>query len=101
MNQLSANDLKTRGVAAIESALEGQDEAVIAVRGKPRFVVMDVEAYYHLRECEIDAALAEARGDVEAGRVVRESPEEHLARLDRINAEATQSSHDSSRESTR
>lgn len=86
MNQLSANDLKTRGVAAIESALEGQDEAVIAVRGKPRYVVMDVEAYHHLRECELDAALAETRADVEAERVVRESAEDHLARLDRINS---------------
>lgn len=86
MNQLSANDLKTRGVAAIESALEGQDEAVISVRGKPRYVVMDVEAYYHLRECELDAALAETRADLAAGRVVQESPEAHLSRLDRTNA---------------
>lgn len=86
MNQLNANDLKTRGVAAIEAALSGQDEAIIAVRGKPRYVVMPVDTYHHLRECELEAALAEARADLDAGRVVSESAAEHLARLDRLDA---------------
>ena len=39
MSSISANDLKTKGVAAIESVLEKHPEAVISVRGKERFVV--------------------------------------------------------------
>ena len=58
MPQLTANDLKTRGVSAIESILATQPEAMISVRGKERFVVMDLAQYHHLRECELDAALA-------------------------------------------
>lgn len=50
--------------------------------GKDRFVVLDMAQYQRLRECELEVALAEARADVAAGRVVRESPEAHLARLD-------------------
>ena len=82
MNHISANELKTRGVAAIEQALAEQPEAIVSVRGKDRFVVLEIAQYQRLRECELEVALAEARADVAAGRVVRESPEAHLARLD-------------------
>lgn len=83
MSTISANDLKTKGVSAIEAALEQQPEAVISVRGKDRYVVMDLAHYHHLRECELEAALAETRAELAAGRFVKESPEEHLARLDK------------------
>lgn len=82
MSHISANELKTRGIAAIEQALAEQPEAIVSVRGKDRFVVLDIAQYQRLRECELEVALAEARADVAAGRVVRESPEAHLARLD-------------------
>lgn len=81
MTRISANDLKTKGIAAIESALSAGLEAIVSFRGKDRFVVMDIAHYHYLRECELDAALAETRADLAAGRVVQESPDEHLARL--------------------
>ena len=84
MNTISANDLKTKGVAAIEASLEQRPEAVISVRGKERFVVMEMAQYHYLRECELEAALAETRADLAAGRFVKESPEAHLARLDKV-----------------
>ena len=82
MNHISANELKTRGVAAIEEVLAEQPEVIVSVRGKDRFVILDMAQYQRLRECELEVALAEARADVAAGRVVRESPDAHLARLD-------------------
>ena len=82
MSQLTANDLKTRGVAAIESLLATQPETMISVRGRERFVVMDVARYHYLRECELDAALAQSQADVAAGRFVVESAAAHMARLD-------------------
>lgn len=82
MNHLSANDLKVKGVAAIEAALTDQLEAVISVRGRDRFVVMDLTHYTYLRECELDAALAQTRADLAAGRYVDESVDAHMARLD-------------------
>jgi PHD/YefM family antitoxin component YafN of YafNO toxin-antitoxin module len=81
MSHLTANDLKTKGVAAIESILAERSEAIVSVRGKERFVVMDIAQYYYLRECELEAALAETRADLAAGRFVQESPKEHVARL--------------------
>lgn len=82
MSHISANDLKTKGVAVIEAMLATRTEAIVSVRGKERFVVMELAHYHHLRECELEAALAQARADVAAGRSVKESPEAHVARLD-------------------
>ncbi|MEY4584566.1 MAG: hypothetical protein RJB10_1063 [Pseudomonadota bacterium] len=82
MPHLSANDLKTKGIAAIEYILATQPEAMISVRGKERFVVMDVAHYHYLRECELDAALAQSRADTAAGRFVAETAEQHMARLE-------------------
>ncbi len=84
MATISANDLKTKGVSVIETALAEQPEAVISVRGKERFVVMAVAHYHYLRECELEAALAETRADLAAGRAVSESAEAHLDRLDKL-----------------
>ena len=82
MSHLAANDLKTRGIAAIETALQGHSEAIVSVRGKDRYVVMGLEQYQYLRACELEAALVEARADLAKGRAVKESVEAHVARLD-------------------
>ena len=81
MKAISANELKTRGVSSIESALEGEDEAVISVRGKERYVVMDLGTYNRLRVCELEAALYQARREVSEGKGIEESVDEHLARI--------------------
>ena len=81
MSQLSANELKVKGVSAIEAMLANQPEVIISVRGKDRFVVMDIEHYHYLRECELEAALSQSRADLAEGRFVKESPEAHVARL--------------------
>lgn len=82
MTIISANDLKTRGISAIEAALATQTEAAISVRGENRFVVMALAHYRYLRACELEAALAETRADLAYGRFNRETSEAHLVRLD-------------------
>lgn len=81
MPHISANDLKIKGVSAIEALLATQPEAVISVRGKERFVVMDIDHYHYLRECELESALAQTRADLAEGRFVKGSVEDHLDRL--------------------
>lgn len=82
MSHISANDLKTKGIAAIEAALSESPEAIVSVRGKDKFVVMEIAHYHYLRECELGAAIAETKADLTAGRFTTESVEEHLAWLD-------------------
>lgn len=84
MSHISANELKTKGISAIEAALSEAPEAIVSVRGKDKFVVMDMAHYHYLRECELDAALAQTRDDLVAGRFVQETPEAHLARLETL-----------------
>ena len=49
MNTITANQLKVKGISAIEANLETSHELVITVRGKEKFVVMDMEHYnYYL-----------------------------------------------------
>ena len=50
MNTVTANELKTQGVSAFESLLKKDDEVIISVRGKNRYVVMELEKYNKLRE---------------------------------------------------
>ena len=40
MANLTTNNLKTKGVAAIEAVLAERPEAIVSVRGKDRFMVM-------------------------------------------------------------
>jgi len=86
MSNLTANDLKTKGIAAIEAALAERPEAIVSVRGKDRFVVMAIEQYHYLRECELETALAETRADIAAGRFVKETPAAHVKRIKKLAA---------------
>ena len=81
MQTVTANDLKTKGIAALESGLAENDEAVITVRGKERFIVMDVAHYHQLRELELEMALIQAKADVAQGEVITESVEDHMKRV--------------------
>ncbi len=88
MNPISANDLKTRGVGAIDQALQEQAEAAVTVCGEIKYVVMSEEQYQYLRECELEAALAESKAGLDAGRFVKESVAQHLRGIAKVNKSA-------------
>ncbi len=50
MQPISANDLKTKGVGAIDQALLSDPEADVTVRGEVKYVVMSKDHYGYLRE---------------------------------------------------
>ena len=88
MSTISANDLKTKGVKAIEEALSTQPEVAVSVRGQVKYIVMSEEHYQYLRECELEAALAESKSDLVQGRFVKETVAQHIKRLKQINKSA-------------
>ncbi len=85
MGAVAANDLKTKGIKAIEDALLTQPEASVSVRGQIKYVVMSKDHYHYLRECELEAALAESKGDMASDRFVKETVAQHLKRLKQLN----------------
>ena len=85
MSVISAIDLKTKGVKAIEDALLAQLEAPVTVRGQVKYVVMNNAQYQHLRECELEVALVESKADIVAGHFVKETVAQHTLRIKEIN----------------
>jgi len=80
-NIITANDLKTRGVSAIDMVVEESEEAVVTVRGKSAYVVIPIEKYNYYRECELEAAINETRKELEQGKYVAETVDEHIKRI--------------------
>ena len=80
-NIITANELKTKGVSALEEITNQDSEAIISVRGKNKFVVLSIEEYNYLREYELEAAINESLKDIKAGRVFDESIDDHMKRI--------------------
>ena len=49
---ISANEVKTKGVSIFGDLLSKFDELIINVRGKDRYVVIDIERYKEFRKNE-------------------------------------------------
>ncbi len=78
---ISANELKTKGVNAIHKATVNGNEAVITIRGKQKYIVIPIEAYQKYREYELEIAIMESKKDLENGKFVKESVDEHIKRI--------------------
>jgi prevent-host-death family protein len=58
-------------------------EIIITVRGKNKYVVLPIEKYNYLRECELETALLETKRDFKEGKFTKESVEKHIKRITR------------------
>jgi len=84
IGQITANDLKVKGITAIDEIASVNDGVIITVRGKEKYVILPIEEYNLLRELELDAAIQESRKDLEAGDYFSGSIEEHLKRIGNV-----------------
>jgi prevent-host-death family protein len=80
---ITANELKTKGVSILNEETADGSEIIITVRGKNKFVVLPIEKYNYLRECELETALLEAKRDIKEGKFTKESVEKHIERITR------------------
>lgn len=81
INNITANELKVKGVSILEKMISPGNEAIITVRGKDKFVVLAIDDYNHLRDCELEAAIIESKQDIAEGRVKPGTVEEHIKRI--------------------
>lgn len=81
MNILAANELKVRGVSALEDALSRDDQAFITVHGKTKYVVLTVDEYHNLRDAELEKLIKQSKIDIAHGDYVEETAEGHVTRL--------------------
>jgi PHD/YefM family antitoxin component YafN of YafNO toxin-antitoxin module len=82
--QITANELKVKGITAIDELVPGNDGVIITVRGKEKYVVLSIDEYNQLRELELDAAIQEARKDIREGRFKNGSLDDHMSRIENV-----------------
>jgi prevent-host-death family protein len=80
---ITANDLKTNGISILEEEMTDGNEVIVTVRGKNKYVVLPIEKYNYLRECELEAALMETKKEIKEKKFVKESVEKHIKRITR------------------
>ena len=80
---ITANELKTKGVSILNEETSEGNEVIVTVRGKNKYVVVPIEKYNYLRECELEAALLEAKKNIKEGKFVKESVEKHVKKITR------------------
>lgn len=80
MNIVPAQEIKRRGIAAVDEAL-GQGPVHVIKNNRPQYVVLTEEGYQELLEAQEEAALARIRASIEdakSGRVIRHNSVEAL-----------------------
>ncbi|OQA62421.1 MAG: hypothetical protein BWY39_01794 [Spirochaetes bacterium ADurb.Bin269] len=82
--RITANDLKVKGISAIEESAEDNQGVVITVRGVEKYVILPIEEYNQLREMELEYAIRESKKDIEEGRYFAGSIEEHMNRVGNV-----------------
>ena len=81
MMVITANELKRRGISFVSRLLDKWDEVYVSVRGNRKFVILKAEEYERLKEIELEKAIQDAEKDLEEGKYVVETAEEHIKRL--------------------
>ncbi|MBN2616809.1 MAG: type II toxin-antitoxin system prevent-host-death family antitoxin [Spirochaetales bacterium] len=82
VNSITANELKIKGISILDKITSEQNEAIITVRGKSKYVVLPIEEYNYLRECELEAAIVESCNDLKNGIYTTGSVDDHIKRIE-------------------
>ncbi len=83
-NTITAQELKTQGTQVIRKKINKFQEAVITVRGKESYVVLSLDQYKHLRECELEAAIIETKQEIIQKKYTVKSVKNHLKDLKNV-----------------
>jgi len=75
---LNVIELRNRGVKAIEEEIFKNGIAILSYKGKPKYVILDVEDYEKLREIELIMAYERAKEDIKKGNAEIVTNEEEL-----------------------
>ena len=78
---ITANEVKTNGVSIFGDMLQKADELFINVRGKNKYVVLDIDRYNEFRQNELDIAHMKVIKDIKEGRYKVQTASEHIKEL--------------------
>ena len=82
---ITALDLRTKGLKAIERAIEEEGEGIISYKGRPKYIVLPYEQYDEIVAARLDKAYEEVMKNVADGKCVsaksHEEIDAHIATL--------------------
>ncbi len=78
---ITAHELKKKGVSLVEDKVGKNEETIITVRGKNKYVIIGIAKYNQYREYELNAAIMETKKDIKKGNFIIESVNDHIKRL--------------------
>jgi len=78
---ITANEIKTKGASIFGKLLLKADELIVNVRGKNKYVVLDIERYNEFRQNELDIAHMKVMQDINEGNYKTQSAVEHTKEL--------------------
>ncbi len=84
IDRISANELKVKGISAIDEKVSDNTGVVITVRGVEKYVILPIDEYNQLREMELDYAIQESKKDIAEGRFFSGSIEDHMKRVGNV-----------------
>lgn len=70
INILSLQDLKRTGFGKLKEMFNNEPDIIIQERGKDACVLVDIDHYRYLRECELEIALIKAKKEIAAGKYI-------------------------------
>ncbi len=79
--KVNANEVKLKGVSLFDNLLKKFDELIINVRGKEKYVVLDIERYKEFRMNELDVAYMKTMQDIEDKKYKVQNAKEHTQEL--------------------
>lgn len=62
-------DLRNKGVKAIDDEIKANGIATLSYRGKPKYIIIEIDEYERLRELELMWAYQKAKEDIANGNV--------------------------------
>lgn len=74
MKTIQSKELGIKGISTIEKGLNDGHELAISVNEQEKFIVMDMEQYNYLKECELKAEWHQAREEYKANEDITEPP---------------------------
>jgi PHD/YefM family antitoxin component YafN of YafNO toxin-antitoxin module len=78
---ITASEVKTKGVSIFDKMLKRFDEIIINVRGKDKYVVIDIDRYNEFRQNELDLAHLKVMQDIQDGKYKSQTASEHIKDL--------------------
>ena len=84
IGHITANDLKVKGISAIDEIVSANHGVVVTVRGVEKYIILPIEEYNQMREMELDYAIQETKKEIAEGKFFSGSIEEHLKRISNV-----------------